>query len=331
MKILVVAPAWIGDTVMMQPMLMLLHQRYPGLSLDVLATNWVVPILERMPEIHQIIHAPFRHAQLGLLARYRLAQKVKKNQYQQVIVLPNSWKSALLPWFAKIPRRTGFKGEWRYGLLNDIHQRMPGDTQVQEYAKLACINKKSNPPSLPKLHLVSTTHQQVNTLQTLELTMALNSPPIIFCIGAEYGPAKRWPIEYFGELAKKFCTVGDTVWLVGTEKDKLAGDSITFNHQVVNLCGLTSLTQAIDLLAIAKHVVCNDSGLMLITSALHRPLTAIFGSSSLTRTPPLSNKARIVSVKLPCSPCFKRNCPLGHLDCLKNLTPELVWQSIKST
>jgi heptosyltransferase-2 len=323
MNILVVAPSWIGDTVMAQPLFARLHQQHTDLNLDVLAPSWCAPLLARMPEVRRVIESPFRHGEFGWNARRRIAHTLAAEKYEQAIVLPNSWKSALVPLLASIPRRTGYRGEARYLLLNDRPRldRAAQPQLVQRYAALA--GHLGGRPLRP--HLVSTLEQQAATRSQLELP--IDAQPIIFCPGAEYGPAKRWPARHFATLASSFQRRGDCeIWLIGSPGDAVYGAEIARLTEGAcrNLCGETTLDRAIDLIAGARLVVSNDSGLMHIAAALDRPLLAIYGSSSPIYTPPLSPCAKIVSLQLECSPCFKRECPLGHLNCLNQLTPQEV-------
>jgi heptosyltransferase-2 len=246
-------------------------------------------------------------------------------------VLPNSLKSALVPFLAGIPRRVGFTGESRYGLINVRHdldkQALP--LMVERFAQLAEAPGTPPPRPIPTPRLRSTAADREKTLAALGFTR----PPklVAFCPGAEYGPAKRWPAAHFAELARRFAGAGYAVWLFGSPKDHAVAEEIVSLAPGLarNLCGATSLAQAVDLLALADLVVCNDSGLMHVAAALCRPLVALYGSSSPGFTPPLSGQADILSLQLDCSPCFKRECPLGHLDCLVKLTPEQVFAACR--
>lgn len=332
-KILVVAPSWIGDTIIAQPLLARLHEKHAGLSLDVLAASWSAPLLARMAEVRRVINSPFGHGELNLASRWRLARELKREGYDEAVVLPNSLKSALIPFFAGIPRRTGYKGESRYGLINNMHQldKAVHPRLADRYAQLAEAPGVSQPLSaLRRPHLTSSTEQQRAARQALGLP--LDGAPIVFCPGAEYGPAKRWPARHFATLANAVGRQGDPVWLVGSAKDAAVGAQIEeLSHgAALNLCGRTNLEQAIDILASARRVVCNDSGLMHVAAALDRPLVAVFGSSSFNYTPPMSPQAKIASLELDCSPCFMRDCPEGHLRCLNDLTPERVLALLRS-
>ncbi len=326
-KALIVAPSWIGDTIMAQPLFARLHAKHPGLTLDATAPRWVAPVLTRMSEIAEVIDNPFGHGQLDLKGRWRQGRELAARGYDAVYVLPNSIKSALVPFFAGIPRRIGFTGESRYGLINERHhldkQALP--LMVERFAQLAEAPGTPLPRPVFYPKIVSTAAMQGKTLA--ELTLQRPDKMVAFCPGAEYGPAKRWPAAHFAALAKRFAVEGFAVWLFGSPKDHAVAEEIGrlapgLTH---NLCGTTSLGQAVDLLALADLVVCNDSGLMHVAAALDRPIIALYGSSSPGFTPPLSDRADILSLKLDCSPCFKRECPLGHLDCLNKLLPEQVF------
>ena len=326
MKALIVAPSWIGDTIMAQPLFARLHARHPGLQLDALAPRWVAPVLLRMREISEVVDSPFGHGQLSLKPRWRLARQLTARHYDAVYVLPNSLKSALIPFLAGIPQRIGFTGESRFGLINIRHtlDKIALPLMVERFAQLAEIPGAAlaKPVFYPKIR--STAADQQKTLD--ELGLERPARIVAFCPGAEYGPAKRWPAAHFAALAKKLGERGCAIWLFGSPKDHAVAEEIAQLAPGLcrNLCGTTSLGQAVDLLAMSELVVCNDSGLMHVAAALDRPLVTLYGSSSPGFTPPLSDQADILSLKLDCSPCFKRECPLGHLDCLNKLSPEQV-------
>lgn len=318
---------------MAQPLYQLLAQRHPKLELDVFAPAWTLPLFKRMPEVTRAIANPFAHGELRLTERYRLARELREADYEQAIVLPNSLKSALIPWLARIPLRTGFLGEQRYGLLNDWRKldELALPKMVDRFSALAQPRNDSRPVVSPEPRL--TVNPATARDVAAELGLSLERPVAALCPGAEYGPAKRWPARHFAALAKLLIQDGYAVWVMGSSKESELGAEIAglAGSGVENLCGRTSLDQAIDLLALAHVAVTNDSGLMHVAAALQRPLVAVYGSSSATFTPPLSKRATIVSLNVECSPCFKRECPLGHMKCLNDLTPLSVMAAVKQS
>ncbi len=328
--ILVIAPAWVGDAVLAQPLFRRLHERHPDLTLDILAPAWTHALFARMPEINATLTSPFGHGELALKRRYRLARELAARDYVQAILLPNSFKSALVPFLAGIPLRTGFVGEARWGLLNDARNldKRALPLMVERFAALAEPAGHALERPLAAATLVVDATQRATTLARLGLHP--DRAVAVLCPGAEYGPAKRWPAEYFAQLARKLANAGYAVWLAGSTRDAAIGDEIAQSSAGagINLCGKTTLAEAIDILSCAALVVSNDSGLMHIAAALDKPLVALFGSSSPAFTPPSSPQAKIVRLDLACSPCFKRECPLGHFDCMRKLTPDKVWQHI---
>ncbi|WP_028452144.1 lipopolysaccharide heptosyltransferase II [Chitinilyticum aquatile] len=327
-KILIVAPAWIGDAIMAQPLYARLHQRYPGLILDVLAPAWTRPLHERMPEVHAALDNPFGHGELGLRQRWRLGRTLKAAGYEQVIVLPNSLKSALVPWFARIPKRTGWVGEARYGLLNDARKLDPYALPLMVERFLALADEPDAERRRPLHPRLVVQHAHRDAVRA-RLRLPTDLPVVALCPGAEYGPAKRWPARHAATLSLALLERGYQVWLFGSDKDApIAGEIADMAPGVVNLAGKTSLSEAIDLMSLAKGAVCNDSGLMHVAAALHIPLVAIYGSSSPEFTPPLSDRAAIVTLDLECAPCFERTCPLGHMKCLNDLAPQRVLDTL---
>ena len=300
---------------MAQPLLSRLRERLPeGGCIDALAPPWVAPVLKRMAEVDEVIQADLSHGTLQLRERWRLGRRLKERAYDQAIVLPNSWKSALAPFFASIPLRSGYVGEFRYGLLNVTYRNGSDQSMAQHYARLS-KSPDAEPLSEPRIRITST------EVEATKRKFSVSGRYAVLCPGAEYGPAKRWP--HFRELALK---LEIPVLLLGSRADAPTADSI----EGKNLVGQTTLDEAIDLIAGAAYVVTNDSGLMHVAAALGTPQVALFGSSSPERTPPLSKRARVVWLKPECSPCFKRVCPLGHFKCLNELTVEQVQAEIKT-
>ena len=329
LKILIVGPAWVGDMVMAQSLFIYLKQQYPDCLIDVLAPAWSEPLLALMPEVRQSHVMPLGHGKLGLAERINLGKTLRSEQYHWSITLPNSWKSALVPWAAKIPRRTGYIGEIRYGLLNDRHtlDKQQLTMTVQRFVALALPINSNNPTTLtledcPQPQLTIATQQTQVVLKHYQLSAT--SPLLVLCAGAEYGMAKCWPAEHYADLAHYFLTKNWQVALLGSEKDYAICQSIytqVNQPNCFNLAGKTTLQDAIFILSQATQVVSNDSGLMHIAAAVNRPVLAVYGSSDPNFTPPLHQDAQIAYLDLAGSPCFKRECPLGHLNCLQNITP----------
>ena len=329
-RILVVAPSWVGDTVLAQPLFMRLRQRHPQLLLDVLAPPHTMPLLRRIPQVDALIENPFRHGELKLSARRRLGASLRERRYDQAIVLPNSAKSALAPFLAGIPLRTGFRGELRRGLLNDVRRldekALP--LMAERFASLAQPPRTELERPLPAPALEVDVRKRAELLDALGL--AAPARAAVLCVGAEYGPAKRWPATHFAELARALHALGWQIWLLGSRNDGpiTAEVSAASGGICVDLAGRTTLDQAVDLMSCAAVVVSNDSGLMHVAAALDRPLIALYGSSSPAFTPPMSPAAQVIKHELPCSPCFQRECPLGHFKCMLELAPEEVMARI---
>ena len=327
-RILIVAPNWLGDSIMAQPLLALLKNKAPAAPIDVIAVPAVAPVFRRMPEVARVIEADFRHGSLDFRARWNLGRSLK-SQYAQSYTLPNSWKSALVPFFADIPVRVGYAGEARVGLIDVRHANptkdAPREAMARFYARLADLpGKHDDKLELPQPWLFADPLRVIAAKVNLGLHPAQNL--VALCPGAEYGPAKRWPAEYFAEAAGKLKARGYTPIVLGAQSDVPAGLTIEqlSSGAAINLCGKTSLDDAINLIAGSRAVITNDSGLMHVAAALGRPQIALFGSSSPEHTPPLSEAARVLYLKVECSPCFARECPLGHFKCMRELTPEKV-------
>ena len=323
---LVVAPSWVGDAVLSQPLFMRLHERIPELRIDVLAPAWVLPVFKRMPEVSLTIPSPFGHGDLKLFARRQLGRQLGYRNYTRAIVLPNSFKSALVPWFAGIRARVGYRGEKRGWILTDCREldeaKLP--LMVERFAWLAQPGSTplEAPVPMPRLRVDPVAREATITRLGLDATR----PVVAFCPGAEYGPAKRWPKNHFASLAQSLAALGKQIWLFGSGKDA----EITAEIQresgglCIDLAGKTSLEEAIDLLSLAGHVITNDSGLMHVACGVGVSVIALYGSSSPGFTPPLSERAKTLWLKPECSPCFERVCPLGHFKCMNELSPRQV-------
>ncbi len=330
-KILIIGPAWVGDMVLAQSLFKTLKANQPNCMIDVAAPAWTLPLLERMPEVSGKIALPFKHGELAFWQRIQFGKSLKNADYTQAIILTNSFKSALLPWAAGIAKRTGFLGEMRYGLINDIRplDKAKLKKTVERFVTLGLDKEASLPKNIPNPHLNSAPESP--WILAYRLGVLDNEGKILgLCPGAEYGEAKRWPTEYYAEVANDALKNGWQVLLFGSGKDVPVTSQI--NHLTQNKCidlgGKTKLGEAIDLMSICDTIISNDSGLMHVAAALNKKLIAIFGSSDPYHTPPMQPDAVIEYLALDCSPCFKRTCPLGHLNCLKKISPKMILTKI---
>jgi len=324
-RILIVAPSWVGDAVLSEPLVAVLREPLEAPVVDVLAPPWCTPVYARMRGIARIIENPFRHGELALRERRRMARELRGAGYTLAFILPSSFKSALVPWLARIPRRIGYAGEARSLLLTDARRldRKALPRLVDRFVALAAGQGRLVPtPPAPVL-----VADPANTGAAMRAHGLSSRRSIaVLCPGAEYGPAKRWPAEHFTALARRFLDAGYAVWLLGSPNDEASAAPIAAAlPEVRDLTGETDLGTAIDLLSLASIVVSNDSGLMHVAAALGRPLIALFGSSSPDYTPPLSAHAQILRTGIACSPCFRRECPLGHFKCMRELEPDRVY------
>lgn len=330
-KILVIGPAWVGDMVMSQSLLASIKADLPDSVIDLAAPRATLSIASRMPEIRTGIPLDSRHGKLDLTLRWRLARSLRDEGYDCAIILPNSFKSGLIPFFAQIPVRIGFRGEFRFGLINDmkILDRQALPSMVSRFQALGgYANCTASRPAL------SVDQKNLDKLK-VALSLSTDRGVVGICPGAEYGKAKQWPERYYAEVCEACIAAGRQVWAFGSSNDKPVVDRI--GHMLTqptgahftNLAGKTSLTDAIDLLSETQFVISNDSGLMHIAAAVGRPVIALYGSTSAEFTPPLTDKAEIITLGLECSPCFARTCPLGHTNCLNELRPNLVMDRIQ--
>jgi len=335
-KILIIGPSWVGDMVMAQVLLTLLKQRYAS-CIDVLAPAWTQALLARMPEVNHALVSPFQHGQWRFFQRYGLGKKLRAAHYDQAIILPNSLKSAFIPFWANIPQRTAWCGEWpRRWLLTDVRtlDKVKLPLMIQRFASLGLPDKESLPEQLPSPRLKVLASSVDATVKKYAIQRN-NRPILALAPGAEFGPSKRWPAAYFAKVALAKLQQGWQVWLFGSPNDKpIAAEilqalaDVAVPHLPLDLIGKTTLAEAVDLLSLATVVVSNDSGLMHIAGALELPVVALYGSTSTAFTPPLGKKTMTLNLHLDCSPCFKRTCPLKHGRCLSDLFPQQVLNAL---
>ncbi|MGL9733391.1 MAG: ADP-heptose--LPS heptosyltransferase RfaF [Symbiopectobacterium sp.] len=339
MKILVIGPSWVGDMMMSHSLYRSLKAQYSNAQIDVMAPDWCCPLLARMPEVRQALAMPLGHGVLALGERRRLGVSLLEQRYDLAYVLPNSFKSALIPFFAKVPERTGWRGEMRYGLLNDMRvlDKAAFPLMVQRYVALVYprdqIHRAEDLPQPLLWPQLQVTQAEIDAvLPTFDLVSERSL--VGFCHGAEFGPAKRWPHYHYASLAQTLIERGHHVVLFGSAKDNKAGEAIcdtlpeSLRAFCTNLSGKTSLDQAVVLIATCHAVVSNDSGLMHVTAALNRPLVAIYGPSSPDFTPPLSHQANVIRLITSYHRVRKGNGEQKYHQSLIDIQPERVLESL---
>ena len=352
MNYLLIGPAWVGDMVMAHSLVRRIAQRDLAANIHMVAPPATAAIAERMQEIKRVHVLAIAHGELGLGARWRLGRALSTQHWDQAIVLPNSWKSALLPWFANAKQRTGWRGEARYGLLNDSKPLPKAELglMIERFLALADLGEPTVTKPYPHPTLQVDRRQQTQLIT--EFGLVDNGRSIALCPGAQFGAAKQWPAQHYAEVAIHCSALGLQVWLLGSPADRdicaeIARRCVQAGAQtdlqdgqsplggaapILDLCGRTSLLAAVDLLAAASAVVANDSGLMHVACAVDTPVVALYGSTSPKFTPPLHEQAKAISLvtldggarRLDCQPCFERICRFGHTNCLTELTPKAV-------
>lgn len=340
-SVLVVGPSWVGDMVMAQSLFMTLRAEEPGVEIDVLAPPGPLPLTSRMPEVRAAIPLEVSRGTLGLRARLRASRELRRRGYDRALVIPSSFKSALAPALAGIPVRTAYRGEWRYGLINDVRTLEPARTQqnVRGYLGLAGTPPGRGPEDVPQPRLRVDAANQARLMA--EHALAAATPLVALAPGASYGPSKRWPVEHFRRLAKRILHAGSSVVVVGGEGDRELGRDIVAGlspnseggrrggpARALDLCGRTSLVDALDLLGLANVTVANDSGLMHVAAAAGGHVVALYGPTPPEFSPPLTPRASVLYRGLPCSPCFARDCPLGHHRCLSDVSADEVFATV---
>jgi heptosyltransferase-2 len=330
-RTLVISPNWIGDAVMAQPLLRALKQANPDRRIDVLAPAWVAPVWRAAAEVSDVLETPFKHGKLQWRERKQYARMLRERGYDEAYILPNTLKFALIPWMAKIPKRVGYKGEMRYGLINVMHHDDPKQKRpmLPFYAALAGPVSPVPPQDVPFPVLTISDADKAAALARVGI--APGTTLVAFAPGAEFGPAKRWPSAHFAGLAQLLQAARPdiTIVLMGSAKDAEVCDEIVAAAPGVrSLAGATSLADALAILGSAAALVTNDSGLMHIAAALQRPVVALYGPTDPRHTPPLSDIAKVLWLHLDCAPCQQRVCPLGHQDCMHKLTVDMAWQPL---
>ena len=337
MKTLIIGPSWVGDMMMSQSLYRTLKQLDPHNEIDVMAPAWSRALLNKMPEVNQALEMPIGHGEFAFAKRCQIGRSLRANHYDQAIVLPNSFKSALIPFFAKIPKRIGWKGELRYGLLNDIRtlDKAAFPLMVERYVALAYPKDQiHSAKDLPQPLLWPKLSVEQKEIDEALVTFAIpqDEPLIGFCPGAEFGPAKRWPDYHYATLADMLVKQNARIIIFGSAKDREVGDQIIAkmvqSDKCINLAGQTKLEQAIALIAACKAIVTNDSGLMHVAAALDRPLVALYGPSSPEFTPPLSDKAEVIRLITGYHRVRKGDAEQGYHQSLIDIKPDNVFETL---
>lgn len=334
LRILIIGPSWVGDMVMAQSLFHALKVVNHQCLIDVIAPSWALSLIERMPQVNRGFELPIGHGEFALIKRYQIGRQLREHGYERAIVLPNSWKSALIPFFAGIPLRVGYLGECRWGLLNQTRRlnKTILKRTVERFVALAYDTGVAEKPAITVPALIADQNQVHATLQRFNLNVS-DKPVLALCPGAEYGSSKQWPEQHYIRVAQHYIAKGWKIWLFGSDNDKIVCNTIQQQAKVdcFDFSGKTTLSEAIDLLSLSTAVVTNDSGLMHIAAALNKPLVALYGSSDPAATPPLGKRVSIVSLNLHCSPCFERECPYQHRHCLTQIEPSLVVDRLAAT
>ncbi|MES2206426.1 MAG: lipopolysaccharide heptosyltransferase II [Pseudomonadota bacterium] len=342
-RILIISPNWVGDAAMASVVVQGLIKKYAkadqcNVQIDILTPITCEAVWQHIAGIHQVFVHGLKHSKLYVREILEWGRRFR-GCYDHAVILPNSFKSALIPWLANIPLRTGYVGEFRYGLLNDWHhldkEKLPkwvdrcyalvSSKQIEGVSIEKNIEQPLVAPRLIANHAI-----QKMLIEKFFLTDALSNGHFIvaICPGAEFGSAKQWPLHHWQTLARSFIKKQYTVWVMGGPKEVEIGNTLVETVPgVLSFCGLTTLGEAIDLLAFAHLVVANDSGLLHIAAALGRATIGLYGSTPSEYAPPIARwegQTKVMEVNLECRPCKQRECPLGHKKCLELIEPSQV-------
>ena len=326
-KLLIIPQNWLGDIVMSQTLLKKIKSNNPKTSIDILVNSSLKNLVERMPEINKVIILDCNHRELGLFKRLRLAKEIKKSSYDRSIVLSRSLKSSLIPYFAKIPIRTGELGELRYLLINDLKEFSKESRRKTASRYISMYSDNNEELSENYYPSLDSNSENIKNLSE-KYDLKKDKKVIIFAPGAAFGPSKMWPVNKFRELGKKLNN-DFKILILGSTNEKSIGNDIVTNKNMINLCGKTSIADAVDLMHISKFCVSNDSGLMHLAAATNTKSISIYGSTSPDFTPPLTKNKDIHYKGMSCSPCFEKKCKYGHYNCLVDIHSDDVFKSFK--
>lgn len=292
--VLIVPYVWIGDFVRCHSVVKLLRSDAPDRPVDIISSTLCAPLADFMPGIRQAIVIDLPRRRLGVALQRRLAERLREGRYAQALVMSRKWKAALAPWLAGIALRTGFAGEFRFGLLNDVRfgeRKLP--RMIDRMGALA-LPKGANLPGewpLPELKVPADEVARWREKRGL----AADGRPIVTLSPGAVGAGKAWPVGHYGELARALVQDGASVWVLGGPNETPLAKQITdaAGHLVRDLTG-TDLRNAILALAAADAAVTNDSGLMHVSAAIGTPTIAIFGPTSPWHWKPLNPIAVIL-------------------------------------
>ena len=300
MKILIVGPSWVGDAVMAQSLYKIIKDSNPQSKIDVLSPEWSLGILNRMDELDDLICSPFDHGDLRIKDRIRFGYSLRDRSYDQAIVLTNSLKSSFIPFTANIPKRTGWLGEMRYGFINDIRKVNKNKHKLM-VEKFSCLSINPLVDNNYEIPWPSLRVDLINLSKLLKkYSFEQSHESIAICPGAEFGPSKRWPANYYAEVIRHYLSKNWQVFILGSKNDlpvaKAIEDQVPSENKALlfNFTGQTSIEDAVDILSTCDLVLTNDSGLMHVAAAVNVKLLALYGPTSPKFTPPLSKKAKVI-------------------------------------
>ena len=319
-KILIIAPAWIGDLIISASFIKALKKNR-DYSIDIIVNSNLLNLANLIPGIRKVIASETEHGRLSLIHRIKKGLSLRSEQYDECYILTNSYKSAIIPLIARIKKRISYLGEFRYGLINIIKQPIERNLgMVNRYLNL--IDQKHTDTVNPVLNIKT-------NKESIFKKFKFDGKYIVFCPDAEYGPAKRWPTNKWLNLAKDLSQHYNVI-VVGLDISISHAFRPLESDKIINLIGKTNLVEVMEIIALSEGVISNDSGLMHVSASLDKKIIALYGSSSPTYTPPLISKEKrdIIYKNLDCSPCFKRVCPLGHTKCLNDIKVDEVKESV---